>query len=156
MLIPPAPGEPYGRTPLPVPPGADEELLAMTWRDGATCAPHDHGDAGGHVTLIRGALTETTFAFSTDDPRGLVPIGSRTLHAPAILDVEPGRIHAMTAHGDALTIHRYTPRIHGMRVYDTARRRTLIVRDDCGAWIPSDPDLIVDIESWLGDDGGTR
>ena len=45
-------------------------------------------------------------------------------------------------------MHHYTPKVEGMRVYDVARRETLIVGDDCGAWIPSDSGHIRARESW--------
>jgi len=143
MLTPPAPDEPYGRTLLTV--SDTEEVLAMTWRAGATCAPHDHGQAGGSVSLIRGSLSETTYVFSRE---GLIPTTTRVVHAPAILEVAPGVIHAMTAHDEALTIHRYTPRIAHMRVYDIGGRRTFIVKDDCGAWIPRDDADVVALDPW--------
>jgi hypothetical protein len=35
-----------------------------------------------------------------------------------------------------------------MRVFDLARRQTLTVRDDCGAWVPRDELLILARADW--------
>ena len=35
-----------------------------------------------------------------------------------------------------------------MRVFDPARRQTLSVRDDCGAWVPRDERLILARVDW--------
>jgi predicted metal-dependent enzyme (double-stranded beta helix superfamily) len=143
LLSPPEADEPYGRNLLFA--SESEEILAMTWRAGATCAPHDHGAASGHVTVVRGTVMETVFVFNRNH---LVATETRTHAAPTIIPVAPGTIHAMTALDDALTLHRYTPRIHAMRVWDANNQQTLVVSDDCGAWIPSDSARILAVEAW--------
>ncbi len=145
-LSPPAADEPYGRCLL----FADDarEVLAMSWRPGATCAPHDHGASGGVVHLIAGRIVERRYAF---DGARLTPIGESCHEAPAVLAVAPGIIHDIHAAPGAetvLTIHHYEPRIAAMRVYDDAGRRTLVVSDDCGAWIPRDPALVREVIAW--------
>ena len=45
------------------------EIIAMQWKQGATCAVHDHGaTASGRVHLVVGALVEERFDF---DGQGL-------------------------------------------------------------------------------------
>lgn len=145
-LSPPAADEPYGRRLL----FADDlrEVLAMTWRPGATCAPHDHGASGGVVHLVAGRIVERRYAF---DGARLTPTGESGHEAPAVLRVAPGvihDIHAVPGAGPVLTIHHYEPRIAAMRVYDDAGRRTLVVADDCGAWIPRDVSLVMEVVAW--------
>lgn len=125
------------------------EIISMQWKQGATCAIHDHGaTASGRVHLVIGELVEERFSF---DGRGLCH--TTTLHhaAPCTIEVPPGLIHRMTASADAaltLSIHHYEPCIASMRIYDPEGRRTVIVPDDCGAWIPEDAAAIVAIECW--------
>ncbi|MCB9733450.1 MAG: cysteine dioxygenase family protein [Deltaproteobacteria bacterium] len=141
--IEPAPGEPYGRTLLTA--DDDHETLIMRWRPGATCAPHDHGDAGGAIHLLEGAFVERRYRHDAD---GLSLVAVYEHEAPAVVAVEPGCIHDMRSLGPGTSVHRYSPRIAGMRVYDVERRETLVVSDDCGAWVPRDEALIVAREPW--------
>lgn len=125
--------EPYGRHLLYA--GSEGEALIMGWRDDSPCAPHDHGAARGVVLILRGEGIEQEWIVEGD---GVRPGRSRVLVAPAMLRVLPDVVHSMTARGSAISLHLYTPAIAGMRVYDVERRRTLVVADDCGAWIPDD------------------
>ena len=50
--------------------------------------------------------------------------------------------------GAGVGLHFYLPAITGMRVYDCDRRETLIVGDDCGAWVPADPALVIARTAW--------
>lgn len=115
------------------------ETLAMIWRDGASCAPHDHGAAGGTIHVVSGGVVERRYVFRAGELR---VVSESTARAPAILTIAPGVIHDMRAAAGTITIHHYTPRIHAMRVYDCARRETLVVADDCGAWVPDDAQVI--------------
>lgn len=127
----------------------DREVIAMKWVRGATCAVHDHGaTAAGRVHLVIGELLEERFTF---DGEALHPTETLRHAAPCWIEVPPGLIHRMTASSDALltlSIHHYEPCIASMRVYDPVGRRTVIVPDDCGAWIPASADEIVAIEPW--------
>lgn len=125
--------KPYGRHLLHA--GNEGEALVMGWRDDASCAPHDHGSARGVVLVLRGEGVEQEW---TIEGEGVRPGRSRTLLAPSMMHVRPGVVHSMTARGSAVTLHLYTPAITDMRVYDVERRRTLVVANDCGAWIPDD------------------
>lgn len=135
--------QPYERMPIV----ADEahEILVMTWRNGGLCAPHDHGAAGGRVHVISGSLLERRYTF---DGRSLVVVSEQRFDAPAVIEMAPEVIHDMRASSGTVTVHHYTPKVEGMRVYDAERRETLLVSDDCGAWIPSNADDIRARESW--------
>jgi len=134
----PAPGEPYGRTLV----HADDahEMILMRWRPGMPCAPHDHGGASGVIHLLEGVFTERVYAREGDR---LIVVAERTVTAPAVVTVGPGHLHDMSCDRAGASLHVYRPRIAAMRVYDLARREALVVSDDCGAWIPSDPTLIL-------------
>ena len=139
-----ADGEPYGRTMLSS--AADShELLAMCWRAGARCAPHDHGDSAGTIHIIEGRFVERRFRF---EGGALRVIATATHEAPALLHIEAYVIHDMVAPDGGLSIHRYETAIQGMRVWDVAEEETLVVRDECGAWIPSDPAQVVSRVPW--------
>jgi len=139
----PSDGEPYGRRPLHRGPGG--EVLLVRWREETFCAPHDHGSAHAMVALLRGRFVERRWRWAAD---GLAPDAERTFDAPAIMTASESDIHSMKAAGDGVGLHFYVPAITGMRVYDCDRRETLIVGDDCGAWVPADPALIVDRTGW--------
>jgi predicted metal-dependent enzyme (double-stranded beta helix superfamily) len=139
----PVAGEPYSRTILHREPGS--ELLLAAWAEGARCAPHDHGHALGVVHLLRGRFLERTW---TRRGRDLVVTSSRSLDAPAQLEVDDGSIHDMEASAGGISLHVYRPCIRHMRVYDVIRRETLIVSDDCGAWIPLETRQIISREVW--------
>ncbi len=139
----PADGEPYGRTVVSATP--DAEVIAMLWRPDATCAPHDHGEAEGTIHVVSGAVRERVYRWTG---RALEVVRTTTHEAPALLQVRAGCIHDMTALGPALTVHRYAPRVTGMRVWDVVGRRTVVVPDDCGAWLPADPGAVVTVAPW--------
>jgi cysteine dioxygenase len=117
----------------------------MTWRPDATCAPHDHGAARGTIHLVSGAIRERVYRATG---HGLEIVATAIHCAPAVLTVPAGCIHDMTALGEALTIHHYAPRVHAMRIWDVAGRRTLTVGDDCGAWVPRDGAGVVASVGW--------
>ncbi len=129
----PVGAEPYGRNLLYA--GSEGEVLIMGWSDDCPCAPHDHGAATGVVLVLRGEGIEHEWIAVG---QGVRPGTNRELSAPAMVRVLPGVVHSMTTRGSAITLHMYTPAITGMRVYDVERHRTLVVADDCGAWIPDE------------------
>ena len=61
-------GEPYSRSILRV--DDKVEIMLARWRPGHSCAPHDHGGAGGFVIPIEGAFAERRFSW--DGPRLVV------------------------------------------------------------------------------------
>ncbi len=143
-LTPPQPHEPYGRTVLQAL-GSGHELVAMRWRQGAVCAPHDHGAARGAIHLIAGRFVERRY---TAGPDGLTLIQTLVHTAPAVIEVAPATIHDMQSLDHGLSLHHYEPAIEDMRVWDIAGRQTLVVSNDCGAWIPDDETLIIERSPW--------
>lgn len=134
--------EPYSRQLLEV--DGHREVLILRWRPGVPCAPHDHGEAKGVIHLVEGELTERRFRWSA---RGLGLVSEVLHQAPALLTIEAGEIHDMVSATGAITVHRYSPRMGKMRIYDVQRRETLVVSEDCGAWIPLETE-IQSRESW--------
>jgi hypothetical protein len=139
----PRPGEPYGR--LPLHRSDHGEVLLVRWREDTFCAPHDHGQARGQVCLLRGQFVERLWRWREGD---LVPAAERAYASPAIIDVKSGIIHDMKASGSGVGIHFYQPAIQGMQVFDRERRETLTVSDECGAWVPADPSLVLGRKAW--------
>ncbi|HZL19030.1 MAG TPA: cysteine dioxygenase family protein [Polyangia bacterium] len=140
---PPGPGLPYGR--LPIFRDAVGEVLLVGWREETFCAPHDHGDAGGFVHLLRGRLVERHWRWRMGD---LCAVSERTHAASEVVAVGPRAIHDMKASDAAVGIHFYFPPIQGMQVFDRLRRETLVVSEDCGAWIPQDDSLVLSRARW--------
>ena len=139
----PEPGEPYGRRAL----HRDEagEVMLAGWGTDEECAPHDHAGGVGVVRVLDGAFTETDWVWRD----GILARGaSRLWRAGEAIPVVAGGIHSMVAHGAGTTLHLYRPAISGMRVFDPARRQTLSVRDDCGAWVPRDEALVLARVDW--------
>ena len=139
----PRAGQPYGRRVLMA--SSEGEVMLASWRRGASCAPHDHGEARGVVIVLDGRFTEVAYAVSAG---GLRPVSTRTVSAGDALSVDEGLVHDMRAHGDGLTLHVYVPGVHAMRVYDRATRATLLVAGDCGAWVPDEPSQVLRRWSW--------
>ena len=141
----PAEGEPYGRTLVHA--DAAHEMILMRWRPDSACAPHDHGAASGVIHLLDGVFTERVYA---RDGAQLRVVAERTFAAPHVVTIPAGHLHDMRCDRAGASLHIYRPRIAAMRVYDLARREILTVSDDCGAWIPRDPALILGREPGPG------
>ena len=144
-------GEPYGRRAL----HRDDsgEVMLAGWGRDAECAPHDHAGGVGVVRVLDGAFTETDWVWQG----GILARGAtRRWCAGDSIPVVAGGIHSMMAHGAGTTLHLYRPAISGMRVFDPARRQTLSVRDDCGAWVPRDEALVLARVDWQTAGQGTR
>ncbi|OBI91871.1 methyltransferase domain-containing protein [Mycobacterium sp. 1245805.9] len=128
---PPNEGEPYSRSIL----RADDEVEIMLarWRPGHSCAPHDHGGAGGFVIPIEGTFIERRFGW--DGPR-LVIAEHATRSEGVPIRIAPEDIHDMTAGARGLTLHFYSPPASSMRVFDLERAEVLELVGNFGAWIP--------------------
>jgi len=136
-------GEPYGRNVLHR--GDQFEVMLATWSKGAECAPHNHGFSRGVVWLVEGDFRETHYELD----RNLSVLGKSILRpVGTLLNVTPGDIHSMVALDGGISLHIYTPAIQEMKVFDPNTRRTLIVSDDCGAWVPQDSQQIISFEEW--------
>ena len=78
----------------------------------------------------------------------LTCVGRRAWPQGSVIPVHAGAIHDMQAAGEALGLHLYAPPVSAMRVHDVNRRETLTVADDCGAWIPANPALVLTRTAW--------
>lgn len=141
--LPDAPHHAYARKVLL----ADErgEVLLMRWRRDMFCAPHDHSMARGYVLLLKGSFVERAYDW---EGGSLTQRSQQCASSPSWVPFEQGRIHDMCAVDGGLSLHVYQPAITGMRVFDIARRRTLVVADDCGAWVPTRESMIYQEEHW--------
>lgn len=139
----PTDGTPYSRNLIYS--GAVGEAMVAHWPAGSICWPHDHGGAWGLVTVLRGKVYELDFTLDG----ALLPSGEEKAYAAgSAIPVAPGGIHRMRAEPDSITLHLYSPCIREMKVYDQRSGFIYTVADECGAWIPQDPKLIVRHESF--------
>ncbi len=134
---------PYSRRTLAA--SADCEVMLARWSAGRACAPHDHGNSAGWVFFIDGRFRELDFR---ENGGGLAG-GAEIVHeAGSHVAVRPDEIHSCVCDDFGLSLHVYYPRIRGMRVFDLARRRTLVVADECGAWVPASSEHIRKVTAW--------
>lgn len=132
--LPPA-DLPYARQVL----HSDEvgEVMLARWKRDAACAAHDHGGAGGVVLVLAGSVVETPHLWQAR--RGLVA-GAEKTHGPGSMLVVPRtHVHSMRSVGEAVTLHVYGPGPTRMRVHDLAARRSHVLDDGHGAWLPESP-----------------
>lgn len=82
----------------------EHELWLIAWPPGAATDWHDHGPSAGAFTVLRGALTEHTFA------GGLQLFDIRPGDARSFA---PGYAHDVRNEGSepALSLHAYSPRL---------------------------------------------
>lgn len=133
----PLDGTPYSRKIIFS--GPEGEAMIAHWPAGSSCLPHDHGEARGLVTILKGDFCERVFSLSRNslakaDEEHFFTLGD-------FLPVAPQMIHSMRAQTEGVTLHLYAPPIREMKVYDEHTIYT--VADNCGAWIPSDQSLIL-------------
>jgi hypothetical protein len=137
------PVTPYSRVVLS---GAPEcEIMLARWAPGRDCAPHDHGASVGWVFYLEEDFEERTYRWHD---RQLVAHGLFPHRQGTYTEVHRGEIHSCLCQGRGLSLHVYFPGIRRMRVYDLAGRRTLVVSDDCGAWVPDRPEQRVEEKAW--------
>lgn len=138
---------PYDRLVL----GSSEncEIMLARWTAGVPCAPHDHGRSSGWVFFLSGHFEESSFSWNGEFLRS----GATNSHPEGThVRVDNGDIHSCTwlakSEGEGLSLHVYFPPITKMRVWDVERHRTLVVADDCGAWIPHDENQVIEAQPW--------
>lgn len=132
LALAPRMGRPYGRRVLHGSPLG--EVMLASWAAGERAAPHDHGGARGAVLVLAGDFEERRFSF---DGEVLSPIASQLCGAGAVIRVSAGLIHDMHARAaGGLTLHFYVGEAGPARLYDVARRCTVLSRG--GAWLPAD------------------
>lgn len=123
------------------------EIMIASWTQNQECLPHDHGASNGMVINLSGRFEETAYQWQTGL---LIPTGS-TVHGVvnSLIEVNIAHIHSMHCKDEGgLTLHMYAPAIQNMKVFDLNLRRTLVVANNCGAWVPLDPSQIQAIQNW--------
>jgi cysteine dioxygenase len=101
-------------------------LLVLCWNNGQRSPIHDHVGSSCGVRVLRGVMTETTFALA---PNGHVKaIGSRDLPAGGVCASQDGDMHQVSnlqaGDADLVTLHVYSPPLLMMGTYsifDTSR-----------------------------------
>lgn len=101
-------------------------LLVLCWKNGQRSPIHDHAGSTCGVRVLRGVLTETTFAFT---PNGHVKaVGSRDLAEGNVCGTQDDDLHQISnlqpGEADLVTLHVYTPPLKWMgtySMYDTSR-----------------------------------
>jgi cysteine dioxygenase len=102
------------------------QLLVLCWKNGQRSPIHDHAGSTCVLRVLRGVMTETTFAFT---PNGHVKaIGSRDLGAGQVCGTQDDDLHQVSnlqaGDADLVTLHVYTPKLVMMgtySMYDTSR-----------------------------------
>ncbi len=99
--------------------GSWYHLLALCWRNGQRSPIHDHVGSRCGVRVLRGVLTETTFAFV---PHGRIKaVGSRELVAGEVCGSEGLDLHQVSnlqdGDADLVTLHVYSPPLRQMGTY---------------------------------------
>ena len=102
------------------------QLLVLCWKNGQRSPIHDHAGSTCGVRVLRGVMTETTFAFT---PNGHVKaIGSRDLAEGQVCGTQDDDLHQISnlqaGEADLVTLHVYTPPLVWMgtySMYDTSR-----------------------------------
>jgi cysteine dioxygenase len=101
-------------------------LLVLCWKNGQRSPIHDHAGSSCGVRVLRGVLTETTFAFA---PNGHVKaVTSRDLTAGGVTASQDDDMHQISnlqaGGADLVTLHVYSPPLLVMGTYsilDTSR-----------------------------------
>jgi quercetin dioxygenase-like cupin family protein len=96
--------------------GPGAELWLITWPVGSSTGWHDHGSASGAFTVLRGTLTEYTWA-------GVAT--ARSLATGQLRQFEGNHIHDVVNHGSgtAVSLHAYAPSLAAMTRYELVRGR---------------------------------
>jgi cysteine dioxygenase len=101
-------------------------LLVLCWKNGQRSPIHDHAGSSCGVRVLRGVMTETTFAHA---PNGHIKaVGSRDLAAGGVCATQDDDMHQVSnlqaGGADLVTLHVYTPPLRVMgtyTIYDTSR-----------------------------------
>jgi len=94
-------------------------LLVLCWQNGQRSPIHDHAGSTCGVRVLRGTMTETTFAFT---PNGHVKaVGSRDLAEGSVCGTQDDDLHQVSnlqaGDADLVTLHVYTPPLVIMGTY---------------------------------------
>ena len=94
-------------------------LLVLCWKNGQRSPIHDHAGSSCGVRVLRGVMTETTFAFA---PNGHVKaIASRDLPAGGVAASQDDDMHQVSnlqaCDADLVTLHVYSPPLLRMDMF---------------------------------------
>lgn len=140
----PVSGEPYSRKILFK--SKDMEVMIANWSMKTVSSPHNHGASRGLIWFVDGSFAEQNFIFRNQD---LVHVDDSVLYKEnSVVKVVSSDIHSCGPESEGISLHLYSPPINKMKVWDCDQRRTLTVADDCGAWVPSNSQLILSSVNW--------
>jgi len=96
------------------------ELLALCWKSGQASTIHDHKGSGCVFLVVEGPVTEVVYRHT---PSGLVLPERENTYQPGQVCASWDEDTHMLANAnppgtDMITLHCYTPRLDGIRVYD--------------------------------------
>lgn len=122
------------------------EVMLARWSYQSMAQPHNHGHSKGLIWFVLGNFFEQQFLFRNGE---LKPKAEPTPYIEnQVARVETGEIHSCYPQTTGLSLHLYMPPIKEMKVWDRINKKTLIVADNCGAWIPTNPKLIINEIPW--------
>lgn len=124
----------------------DVEVMVALWSYQAMAAPHNHGASKGMIWFVQGNFSEQQYRFQN---RSLIQHEAPQFYQEnQVVTVDFNDIHSCCPETVGLSLHIYCPPIHKMKVWDLANKRTLTVADNCGAWVPRNPNLILSETAW--------
>lgn len=102
----------------------DLQVWLISWPPGATTGWHDHGEAHGAFTTIRGRLTEEAWEPGRTGSVTAGPV-RRTLGRGDARAFNDRHVHNVTNTGrvPAVSVHAYSPRLTTMTRYDVSTGR---------------------------------
>ncbi len=122
------------------------EVMLAKWSFKAMAAPHNHGSSKGLIWFAQGNFQEQHYQFKN---KNLMQVDRAQFYFEnQVVTVEQSDIHSCQPETVGVSLHIYSPPIHDMKVWDSEKKRTLIVADNCGAWIPENKDLIISEKIW--------
>lgn len=122
------------------------EVMLAKWSYKAMAVPHNHGSSQGLIWFARGNFLEQHYRFQSAN---LIQSEAAEFYKEnQVVTIDSSDIHSCQPESTGMSLHIYCPPIHDMKVWDAENKRTLIVADECGAWIPENTDLIVSEKKW--------
>jgi cysteine dioxygenase len=95
------------------------EMLMICWKSGQRSLIHDHEDSLGGVKILRGILTESSFALA---PNGMIkPVASTDYRSGDVQIEDRSTIHQVSnlqpGESNAISLHVYLPPLGCMNIY---------------------------------------
>lgn len=118
------------------------EIMVAKWRPHASCLPHDHAKSIGLVYVVSGECANVIYHYEQKD---LYRLSGRKYSSGDFIAEPMNVIHSMENRSSypMITVHFYSPAIHHMKIYDRDEKKIITVGDNCGAWYPSESQMIV-------------